>query len=204
MMKLDVAQSRILFDRLKNYDDLCIYNYYYCHDLVKYSPGWDCSEDRKNLYEIGDNIQFYMGEFNKHGYFTICSQPSLTTSNVIQYAFVTGFISKKLAEQIYEDLKNDEHILMSCGHFNNNHHEKNLNKFDMKADSIAVTKKDNAGLTWFPLDKYSSTLWERFPHIDLANHCHFDVAYLQSKNDEYMFRKLSLSLQKHSKMIEIV
>lgn len=65
------------YKSLKTFDEYCEYGYLFATDKVKYSPIYgETYPDRKNLYENGDNIQHYIAMFNKHGYFTRCSQPS--------------------------------------------------------------------------------------------------------------------------------
>lgn len=100
------------YKSLNTWDAICYYGYLYVIDLVCYFPYWALM-NRKNCYEYGDNIQFYLQEFNLYGFRTHCSQPSriVTENNIYnQKAFVNGYMKKELAKKIFDELSSDNRI----------------------------------------------------------------------------------------------
>lgn len=126
--------SKKVFDSCKTLEDYHRYYQGVVNDEYFYnSPNaskdgktggyWYTNSGRLNCYEEGDNIHFYLNEFNKNGFMTFLSQPSLKVTNPTkadQRAMVAGVLTHERAMLLFYYLENDPRIMIAVTNLNDN------------------------------------------------------------------------------------
>lgn len=169
--------------KLNSFEEFCCYGYLYTQDLVVFTPCfYPC--DRPNLYEHGDNIQYYMQEFNKHRFYTNWSQPSeegqrfgyMSGGKIVwsdtynQKANVFGWMLNTTASKMYNTLKDDPRITV-----------KTSNTHD-KLQQIV----------------YEECKYKLFGDIDYSNLTYIQFYDNEYNDDQYLFKTiLSLLTEIH-------
>lgn len=180
---------------LKSFEEMCMYMYLFVSDRVCYQPSYFVTMD-SNLDENGDNIQYYLQEFNKYKYFTRCSQPSRNENNWEQRAAVSGYMRKNTANAVSDMLKDDSRIIIS--------YKKDENMTDYVSSSINVTKYNNEECTWF--GRIDSKGYKK---NDLGNQYRKKIVLIEfidkeyGNNDEYVFKKVLNALKQLNKPLNL-
>lgn len=183
-----------IYSKLKTFTDLCSYCYLYTTNKVMYFP-MNFPSETDSLYEEGDNIQYYMPEFNRYCLFTSFSQPSqkLTDNTYKQRSAVEGYIPRKKGEKIYEKLKNDQRIFINMIYPND---KIEYNTID--SPNLTVTRSKKKGITHF-YTKYSREQIKYYKN-DLVK---LEIADRQyGTDDQYVFKTLLQELKKLNKPID--
>lgn len=220
------------YNSLKTYKDICSYGYLFVSNKVSYFPGWIPSfdGDRANCYENGDNIHYYLKEFNLYGFRTHCSQPSRRfTKNVdkkcecfdreltgftkndisitcrVQKASVNGCINTGIGKCIFEELKDDERIYI---HICPNTNVKIkpfpcMSYYHNKETNEYRQTSAGPDAICGPLHTGFADNFIKNKNVDTMSLSWCRIGDKTSNNDEYMWKKVLEALKKYSKRIEL-
>lgn len=107
------------YESLSTFKDICNYGADFCKNKYKYFPGYFITENTINLREANtnNNLKYYLTEFNKLGFFTMCSQPCeysilpAESQDYFQRSFVSGYLTIEQGERMIKHFKNDNSIV---------------------------------------------------------------------------------------------
>lgn len=193
--KLEIEEK--MWQNAKTFRDICFLGKLWCSDIIKFQPMY-CMKGTEihNLNElVSDKYDFIkkcMITYNELGFYTVCSQPAWSSKNFDndsfedrQKAFVEGFVYKDIAHKIFNELKNDENLLIEFGSEFDKYNEKinTYKKLDFENRFVSLTFENGK----VPIQEYMkryknfSTFYKQKTFL-----CHTNLCVVDGDINDYL------------------